>query len=155
VNNPKNEAAVRHLGVDELVSPTRMILGSIEQDIPVHELLHLAALGEGELELIEPTCRRVRRPSAGRQPSSTSRRLFLFAVIREGIASPLRPDTVLREATRSSPTASRNASTSSAAQLIGDPEAPPQAESRPEATRGPLDTSPDCQDFIHRYAQNS
>ena len=53
VNNPKNEALFKHLGVDELISPTRMILGSIEQDIPVHELLHLAALGEGELELIE------------------------------------------------------------------------------------------------------
>ena len=53
VNNPKNEELFRHLGVDEIISPTRMILGSIEQDIPVHELLHLAALGEGELELIE------------------------------------------------------------------------------------------------------
>ena len=53
VNNPKNESLFKHLGVDELISPTRMILGSIEQDIPVHELLHLAALGEGELELIE------------------------------------------------------------------------------------------------------
>ena len=45
VNNPKNEELFRHLGVDEIISPTRMILGSIEQDIPVHELLHLAALG--------------------------------------------------------------------------------------------------------------
>src|SRR3972149_4491293 len=53
VNNPKNEQLFRHLGVDEIISPTRMILGSIEQDIPVHELLHLAALGESELELIE------------------------------------------------------------------------------------------------------
>src|SRR6185503_5285714 len=42
VNNPKNEELFKHLGVDELISPTRMILGSIEQDIPVHELLHLA-----------------------------------------------------------------------------------------------------------------
>ena len=53
VNNPKNEQLFRHLGVDEIISPTRMILGSIEQDIPVHELLHLAALGVGELEIIE------------------------------------------------------------------------------------------------------
>ena len=53
VNNPANEALFKHLGVDELISPTRMILGSIEQDIPVNELLHLAALGSGELELIE------------------------------------------------------------------------------------------------------
>src|SRR5512132_432902 len=53
VNNPANEELFKHLGVDELISPTRMILGSIEQDIPVNELLHLAALGHGELELIE------------------------------------------------------------------------------------------------------
>ena len=67
VNNPKNEALFRHLGVDELISPTRMILGSIEQDIPVHELLHLAALGEGELELIEAHLQAARRRSAGRR----------------------------------------------------------------------------------------
>src|SRR3954467_15069806 len=53
VNNPKNEELFKHLGVDDAGGPTRMILGSIEQDIPVHELLHSAALGEGELELIE------------------------------------------------------------------------------------------------------
>src|SRR5450756_902542 len=53
VNNPKNEGLFKHLGVDEIVSPTRMILGSIEADIPVHELLHLAVLGGGELELVE------------------------------------------------------------------------------------------------------
>ena len=50
---PQERALFRHLGVDEIISPTRMILGSIEQDIPVHELLHLAALGVGELEIIE------------------------------------------------------------------------------------------------------
>ena len=67
VNNPKNEALFRHLGVDELISPTRMILGSIEQDIPVHELLHLAALGEGELELIEAHLQSG-SPAIGRAP---------------------------------------------------------------------------------------
>src|SRR5688500_3726037 len=36
VNKPKYEVLIRRLGVDELISPTRMILGSIEQDIPVH-----------------------------------------------------------------------------------------------------------------------
>ena len=67
VNNPKNEALFRHLGVDELISPTRMILGSIEQDIPVHELLHLAALGEGELEIIEAHLQ-AGSPAIGRGP---------------------------------------------------------------------------------------
>jgi hypothetical protein len=47
-----------------------MILGSIEQDIPVHELLHLAALGISELEIIEAHLQRGgRRPSADRSTS--------------------------------------------------------------------------------------
>src|SRR5918999_121996 len=98
VNNPKNEALFKHLGVDEIISPTRMILGSIEQDIPVHELLHLAALGEGELELIEARLQ-AGSPAIGRAPRDLDipEGCSLFAVIREGVASPLRPDTVLRE----------------------------------------------------------
>src|SRR5436190_13036095 len=70
VNNPKNEELFKHLGVDELISPTRMILGSIEQDIPVHELLHLPPLGEHELELIDAHLQAV-SPAIGRTPSDT------------------------------------------------------------------------------------
>src|SRR5918999_1373079 len=98
VNNPKNEELFRHLGVDEIISPTRMILASIEQDIPVHELLHLAALGEGELEIIEARLQ-PGSPAIGRASGDLDipEGCSLFAVIREGVASPLRPDTVLRE----------------------------------------------------------
>ena len=98
VNNPKNEALFKHLGVDELISPTRMILGSIEQDIPVHELLHLAALGEGELELIEAHLQ-AGSPAIGKAPRDLSMPdgCSLFAVIRDGVATPLRPDTILAE----------------------------------------------------------
>jgi trk system potassium uptake protein TrkA len=98
VNNPKNEDLFKHLGVDELISPTRMILGSIEQDIPVHALLHLAALGEGELELIEAHLQ-AGSPAIGKAPRDLSMPdgCALFAVIRDGIATPLRPDTVLAE----------------------------------------------------------
>ncbi len=98
VNNPKNENLFKHLGVDELISPTRMILGSIEQDIPVHELLHLAALGEGELELIEAHLQ-AGSPAIGRAPKDLEipEGCSLFAYIRGGVAQPLRPDTVLRE----------------------------------------------------------
>jgi trk system potassium uptake protein TrkA len=98
VNNPKNEQLFRHLGVDEIISPTRMILGSIEQDIPVHELLHLAALGEGELEIIEAHLQHG-SPAVGKTaidllvPSGCS----LFGVIRNGAPTPLRADTVLAE----------------------------------------------------------
>jgi trk system potassium uptake protein TrkA len=98
VNNPKNEALFKHLGVDELISPTRMILGSIEQDIPVHELLHLAALGEGELELIEAHLQ-AGSPAIGKAPRDLAMPdgCSLFAVIRDGVATPLRPDTILAE----------------------------------------------------------
>ncbi len=98
VNNPANEVLFKHLGVDELISPTRMVLASIEQDIPVNELLHLAALGSGELELIE----------AHLAPGSPAIGLAtgdldipdgctLFAVIRNGRATRLAPDTILLE----------------------------------------------------------
>ena len=98
VNNPKNEELFKHLGVDELISPTRMILGSIEQDIPVHELLHLAALGGGELEIIEAHLQ-PGSPAVGRAPKDLTipEGCSLFAYIRNGIATPLRPDTVLEE----------------------------------------------------------
>jgi len=98
VNNPQNERLFKHLGVDEIISPTRMILGSIEQDIPVHELLHLAALGEGELELIEAHLQ-AGSPAVGRAPKDLAipDGCSLFAVIRDGVAVPLRPDTIMRE----------------------------------------------------------
>ncbi len=97
VNNPKNEDLFRHLGVDEIISPTRMILGSIEQDIPVHELLHLAALGEGELEIIEAQLQEG-SPAIGKAAGDVAmpENCSLFAVVRNGVASPLRPDTTLR-----------------------------------------------------------
>ena len=68
VNNPKNEALFRHLGVDEIISPTRMALAAIEQDIPVHELLHLAQLEGGELELLEAQIGDD-SPAIGREPT--------------------------------------------------------------------------------------
>src|SRR5919198_2788072 len=97
VNNPKNEELFRHLGVDEIISPTRMALGSIEQDIPVHELLHLAAL-DNELEIIEAQLQ-ADSPAVGR----TSQELVipdacsLFAVVRNGKATKLDQALVLRE----------------------------------------------------------
>jgi trk system potassium uptake protein TrkA len=123
VNNPANEPLFRHLGVDELVSPTRMILGSIEQDIPVHELLHLAALGEGELEIIEAHLQ-PGSPAIGRasrdldMPEGCS----LFAVIRDGKASPLRPDTVLAEGDKVIAIGKQECEDLLRGQLIGDPE---------------------------------
>jgi trk system potassium uptake protein TrkA len=98
VNNPKNELLFKNLGVDEIISPTRMILASIEQDIPVHELLHLAALGESELELIEAHLQQG-SPAIGRAPRDLDipDGCSLITVVRGGVATPLRPETVLQE----------------------------------------------------------
>src|SRR5918997_1340963 len=97
VNNPKNEDLFKHLGVDEIISPTRMALASIEQDIPVHELLHLATLEGGELALVEAQISRD-SPAAGRRPSDIPlpEGCSLFVLIRGDAAQPIRPDTVFQ-----------------------------------------------------------
>ena len=122
VNNPKNEELFKHLGVDELISPTRMILGSIEQDIPVHELLHLAGLGEGELELIEAHLQ-AGSPAIGRSPKDipVPEGCSLFAVVRDGIATPLRPDTVLAEGDKVIAIGKGDCQAALHEQLIGEP----------------------------------
>ncbi len=124
VNNPKNEDLFKHLGVDEIISPTRMILGSIEQDIPVHELLHLAALGEGELELIEAHLQ-AGSPAIGRTPRDLDipEGCSLFAVIREGVAVPLRPETPLEEGDKVIAIGRAECEKLLHSQLIGDTEA--------------------------------
>ena len=122
VNNPKNESLFKHLGVDELISPTRMILGSIEQDIPVHELLHLAALGEGELELIEAHLQ-AGSPAIGRATKDLTmpEGCSLFAVIRDGKATPLRPDTILAEGDKVIAIGKTECEAGLREQLIGSP----------------------------------
>ncbi|HEX3428812.1 MAG TPA: TrkA family potassium uptake protein [Candidatus Limnocylindrales bacterium] len=126
VNNPKNEALFKHLGVDELISPTRMILGSIEQDIPVHELLHLGALGEGELELIEAHLQ-LGSPAIGRAPKDLQMPdgCSLFAVIRDGVATALRPDTILAEGDKVIAIGKAECEQLLHEQLIGDAEPAP------------------------------
>jgi trk system potassium uptake protein TrkA len=98
VNNPKNEGLFKHLGVDEIVSPTRTILGSIEADIPVHELLQLAVLGGGELELVEAQLREG-SPAVGQTAGNLAlpEGCSIFAVIRDERALSVKPDTELRE----------------------------------------------------------
>jgi Trk K+ transport system NAD-binding subunit len=83
--------------VDEIISPTRMALSSIEQDIPVHELLHLAAL-DNELEIIEAQLQ-ADSPAVGKTPGDLviPTECSLFAVVRGGVATPIRTDTVLQE----------------------------------------------------------
>jgi trk system potassium uptake protein len=98
VNNPKNEQLFRHLGVDEIISPTRMALAAIEQDIPVHELLHLAQLRGGEIELLEAQIG-PDSPAIGRRPTDIPlpEGCSLFVLIRGDAVLPVRGETVFAE----------------------------------------------------------
>ena len=117
VNNPTNEPLFRHLGVDEIISPTRMVLGAIEQDIPVHELLHLAQLEGGELEVLEAQIG-ADSPAIGRRPADIDAARRLHPVRphprRGGAGDPAR-DRSSRSATRSSPSRAPSASWTSTA----------------------------------------
>jgi trk system potassium uptake protein TrkA len=95
VNNPKNESLFRHLGVDDVISPTRMILGAVEQDIPVHELLHLAQLQGGDLEVLEAQILED-SPAVGRERKDIAipEGCWLPVLIRAEVARAVRPDTV-------------------------------------------------------------
>lgn len=53
INNPRNEALFKKLGVDVTISSTNLILEHIEEELPINPLVHLLTLKEGNLELVE------------------------------------------------------------------------------------------------------
>ncbi len=53
INNPKNEAIFRKMGIDITVSSTNVILEHIQQELPYHPLLHLMNLHNFGLEVVE------------------------------------------------------------------------------------------------------
>jgi trk system potassium uptake protein TrkA len=122
VNNPRNEQLFRHLGVDEIISPTRMALAAIEQDIPVHELLHLAQLQGGEVELLEAQID-AGSPIVGQRPSDLNlpEGCSLFGVIRDESAQSLRPDTVFKAGDKVLALARTDCEVELRRQLLGDP----------------------------------
>jgi trk system potassium uptake protein TrkA len=53
INNPKNVALFKKLGIDVTVSSTSLILEHIEEEVPTHPLVHLITLRGGALEMVE------------------------------------------------------------------------------------------------------
>ena len=53
INNPKNEAIFRKLGIDTTVSSTTLVLANIEQELPSHPLIPLLTIKGGGLEIVE------------------------------------------------------------------------------------------------------
>ncbi|MFN2484740.1 MAG: TrkA family potassium uptake protein [Candidatus Limnocylindria bacterium] len=97
VNNPKNEPLFRQLAIDDTVSPTRSVLGAIEHDIPIHDLLHLAELEAGALNIVEAQLDDA-SPVVGKElrevqlPDGTT----IAMVVRDDRPQVARPDTRLR-----------------------------------------------------------
>jgi trk system potassium uptake protein len=97
VNNPANEALFRQLAIDETVSPTRSILAVIEHEIPIHDLLHLAELAGGEVQIVEAQLD-ANSPAIGRElrdlqlPKDST----IAVIVRDDRLQLTRPDTRLR-----------------------------------------------------------
>jgi trk system potassium uptake protein len=53
INNPKNEAIFKRLGIDATVSSTDAILAQIEQQLPAQALVHLLSLRGAGVEFLE------------------------------------------------------------------------------------------------------
>ena len=124
VNNPRNEDLFKHLGVDEIISPTRMVLASIEQDIPVNELLTLAQLHGGELELLEAQIG-PDSPAIGRRPSDIPLPdgCSIFVVLRGDTVQPMRNDLVFEPGDKVLAISRTECEVDLRRQLIGDGEA--------------------------------
>ncbi|MGC8666604.1 MAG: NAD-binding protein [Chthonomonadales bacterium] len=53
INNPRNEELFHRLGIDATVSSTKIIYNLIEQEIETGEVIPLAALKRGNIEIVE------------------------------------------------------------------------------------------------------
>jgi trk system potassium uptake protein len=53
VNNPENEEIFQRLGIDQTVSSTKIIFNLIEQQIETDQLVPIAALKRGNIEIVE------------------------------------------------------------------------------------------------------
>jgi trk/ktr system potassium uptake protein len=96
VNNPRNEALFKKLGIDVIVSATDIILEHIEEEVPTHPLIHLLDLQRGNLEIVEvkipPTS-----PAVGKSVKELSLpagSMLSLIVKEQGVQVPL-SDTIL------------------------------------------------------------
>jgi len=98
VNDPKNEELFQELGIDQTVSSTRIIFNLIEQQIETGQVIPLAALKKGEIEVVEANIT-TDSPVEGQRigqldlPPNT----LIISVIRDGHALIPHADTKLRQ----------------------------------------------------------
>jgi trk system potassium uptake protein len=96
VNNPRNREHFKLLGVGPVVSATDLILRLIEHQVPRYGLVHLLALEEERLEIIELEVD-PEAPTVGERISDISlpEGSLIISVLREGSGFVPKPDTVI------------------------------------------------------------
>jgi len=96
VNNPRNEEIFRRLGIDETISATTLLFNLIEQEVVTSNLVPLALLQHGGLEIVEiklhPKAHGIGKPV---RELSLPNGCLLTAFIRNGQAQVVTGDTVL------------------------------------------------------------
>ena len=98
VNNPRNHDHFRLLGIQPAVSATDLILRLIEHEVPRYGLVHLLALEEERLEIIELEVSSG-APVVGRPVSEIAlpEGSLIISVLREGSGFVPKPDTVIED----------------------------------------------------------
>jgi trk system potassium uptake protein TrkA len=96
VNNPRNHDHFRLLGIQPAVSATDLILRLIEHEVPRYGLVHLLALEEERLEIIELEVS-PGAPTVGEKIADISLPdgSLIISVLREGSGFVPKPDTVI------------------------------------------------------------
>src|SRR5713226_29289 len=97
VNNPRNHDHFRLLGIQPAVSATDLILRLIEHEVPRYGLVHLLALEEERLEIIELEVN-PEAPTVGERISDIKLPdgSLIISVLREGAGFVPKPDTVIQ-----------------------------------------------------------
>jgi len=98
VNDPKHEDMFLQLGIDQAISSTRVIFNLLEQQIESGQVIPLAALKKGEIEVVEADVT-AGSPVVGQKigqlelPPNT----LIVSVIRDGHAAIAHANTKLRQ----------------------------------------------------------
>jgi trk system potassium uptake protein TrkA len=96
VNNPRNLQHFKLLGIQPVVSATDLILRLIEHEVPRYGLVHLLALEEERLEIIELEVQ-AGSPAAGRRVSEVDlpEGSLVISVLRDGRGFVPTPETIV------------------------------------------------------------
>jgi trk system potassium uptake protein TrkA len=98
VNDPSHEETFRNIGIEETVSATGIIYNLIVQQISGDELVPVAALHRGNVEIVESMVSS-RSPLIGKQAREIAlpQGSFIAYIVRDGLGIQVAPDTRIAE----------------------------------------------------------